>query len=45
MPSPRGVTTSETLTPEVRGHIVGAGPRGAPLAAVFQPMEGFSVHL
>jgi 2-polyprenyl-6-methoxyphenol hydroxylase-like FAD-dependent oxidoreductase len=29
----------------VRVHIVGAGPVGLMLAALFQPMEGFSVHL
>ena len=37
--------TSETLPPEVRVHIVGAGPVGLMLAALFQPMERFSVHL
>ena len=26
-------------------HIVGAGPVGLMLAALFQPLEGFSVHL
>ena len=36
---------SETLPPEVRVHIVGAGPVGLMLAALFQPMERFSVHL
>jgi 2-polyprenyl-6-methoxyphenol hydroxylase-like FAD-dependent oxidoreductase len=36
---------SETLPPEVRVHIVGAGPVGLMLAALFQTMEGFSVHL
>ena len=36
---------SETLPDEVRVHIVGAGPVGLMLAALFQPMEGFSVHL
>ena len=45
MPSPNGVTGSETLPPEVRVHIVGAGPVGLMLAALFQPMERFSVHL
>ena len=45
MPSPSGVTKSETLPPVVRVHIVGAGPVGLMLAALFQPMEGFSVHL
>jgi 2-polyprenyl-6-methoxyphenol hydroxylase-like FAD-dependent oxidoreductase len=45
MPSPSGVTQSETLLPEVQVHIVGAGPVGLMLAALFQPMEGFSVHL
>ena len=37
--------TSETLPPVVRVHIVGAGPVGLMLAALFQPMERFSVHL
>jgi len=37
--------TSQTLPPEVRVHIVGAGPVGLMLAALFQPMERFSVHL
>ena len=37
--------TYETLPPEVRVHIVGAGPVGLMLAALFQPMERFSVHL
>ena len=44
MPSPSGIQ-SETLPPEVGVHIVGAGPVGLMLAALFQPMEGFSVHL
>ena len=43
--SPSGVTPPETLPPVVRVHIVGAGPVGLMLAALFQPMEGFSVHL
>ncbi len=30
---------------DVRVHIVGAGPVGLMLAALFQPMEGFSVHV
>jgi len=29
----------------VRVHILGAGPVGLMLAALFQPMEGFAVHL
>ena len=33
------------LPPVVRVHILGAGPVGLMLAALFQPMEGFSVHL
>jgi 2-polyprenyl-6-methoxyphenol hydroxylase-like FAD-dependent oxidoreductase len=37
--------TSETLPPVVRVHILGAGPVGLMLAALFQPMEGFSVQL
>src|SRR3954453_12144466 len=35
----------DTLPPVVRVHIVGAGPVGLMLTALFQPMEGFSVHL
>jgi hypothetical protein len=45
MPSPRNVTTPDTLPPGVRVHIVGAGPVGLMLAALFQPMDGFAVHL
>jgi 2-polyprenyl-6-methoxyphenol hydroxylase-like FAD-dependent oxidoreductase len=41
----KGVAVSETLPPEVRVHILGAGPVGLMLAALFQPMERFSVHL
>jgi 2-polyprenyl-6-methoxyphenol hydroxylase-like FAD-dependent oxidoreductase len=40
-----GVMMSETLPAEVRVHIVGAGPVGLMLAALFQPMERFSVNL
>src|SRR5215208_329141 len=40
-----GVIMSETLPAEVRVHIVGAGPVGLMLAALFQPMERFSVNL
>jgi len=35
----------ETLPPVVRVHILGAGPVGLMMAALFQPMQGFSVHL
>ena len=35
----------ETLPPAARVHIVGAGPVGLMLAALFQPMEGFSLYL
>jgi 2-polyprenyl-6-methoxyphenol hydroxylase-like FAD-dependent oxidoreductase len=45
MPSASGVTASETLPPVTRVHILGAGPVGLMLAALFQPMEGFAVHL
>jgi threonine dehydrogenase-like Zn-dependent dehydrogenase len=38
------VSRPDTLPPE-RVHIVGAGPVGLMLAALFQPMDGFSVHL
>jgi hypothetical protein len=41
----KGVAVLETLPPEVRVHILGAGPVGLMLAALFQPMERFSVHL
>ena len=37
--------TPETLPPVARVHILGAGPVGLMLAALFQPMERFSVHL
>jgi 2-polyprenyl-6-methoxyphenol hydroxylase-like FAD-dependent oxidoreductase len=40
-----GVMMSETLPAKVRVHIVGAGPVGLMLAALFQPMERFSVNL
>ena len=45
MPSSSGVTTPETLPADVRVHIVGAGPVGLMLAALFQPMERFAVQL
>ncbi|HYC31762.1 MAG TPA: hypothetical protein VEB59_05695 [Gemmatimonadales bacterium] len=45
MPSSIDDTKPQTLPPEVRVHILGAGPVGLMLAALFQPMEGFSVHL
>jgi 2-polyprenyl-6-methoxyphenol hydroxylase-like FAD-dependent oxidoreductase len=45
MPSPRSATTSETLPPVARVHVLGAGPVGLMLAALFQTMDGFSVHL
>jgi 2-polyprenyl-6-methoxyphenol hydroxylase-like FAD-dependent oxidoreductase len=45
MPTSSGATPSGTLPDEVRVHIVGAGPVGLMLAALFQPMDGFSVHL
>src|SRR5690242_2200169 len=45
MPPANGVTTSETLPPVTRVHIVGAGPVGLMLAALFQPMEAFAVRL
>jgi 2-polyprenyl-6-methoxyphenol hydroxylase-like FAD-dependent oxidoreductase len=38
------VSRPDTLPPE-RVHIVGAGPVGLMLAALFQPMDGFSVQL
>jgi 2-polyprenyl-6-methoxyphenol hydroxylase-like FAD-dependent oxidoreductase len=45
MPASSGVTTHDTLSPDVRVHIVGAGPVGLMLTALFQPMDGFSVYL
>jgi 2-polyprenyl-6-methoxyphenol hydroxylase-like FAD-dependent oxidoreductase len=45
MPSQSGVATSDTLPPAVRVHVVGAGPVGLMVAALFQSIEGFSVHL
>ncbi len=38
-------TTSETLPPAVRVHVVGAGPVGLLVTALLQPSERFSVHL
>ena len=45
MPSPSKVTTSDRLPLTGRVHILGAGPVGLMLAALFQPMEKFAVHL
>jgi 2-polyprenyl-6-methoxyphenol hydroxylase-like FAD-dependent oxidoreductase len=45
MPPSNSITTAETLPPEVRVHVVGAGPVGLMMAALFQPLEGFSVQL
>jgi 2-polyprenyl-6-methoxyphenol hydroxylase-like FAD-dependent oxidoreductase len=45
MPQQSGFTTSETLPPTVRVHIVGAGPVGLLLTALLQMTERFSVHL
>ena len=42
---PSDSTTSETLPASRRVHVVGAGPVGLLLTALFQSMEGFSVHL
>jgi 2-polyprenyl-6-methoxyphenol hydroxylase-like FAD-dependent oxidoreductase len=39
------VTTSETLPPAVRVHVIGAGPVGLLLTALLQPTERFAVHL
>ena len=40
-----GSTSSETLPPRVRVHVLGAGPVGLLLTALLQPIERFSVHL
>src|SRR4051795_2886687 len=45
MPSPSNFPAPETPRSILRVHIVGAGPVGLMLAALFQPMEGFAVHL
>jgi 2-polyprenyl-6-methoxyphenol hydroxylase-like FAD-dependent oxidoreductase len=42
---PSDPATLETLPAGGRVHIVGAGPVGLILAALLQPMDGFSVHL
>ena len=39
-----GFTTSETLPPAIRVHVVGAGPVGLLLTALLQPLERFSLH-
>jgi 2-polyprenyl-6-methoxyphenol hydroxylase-like FAD-dependent oxidoreductase len=45
MPSRSGLTTSETLPPAARVHVVGAGPVGLLLTALLQSSDRFSVHL
>ena len=45
MPQQRGSSSSETLLPPVRVHIIGAGPVGLLLTALLQSTERFSVHL
>jgi 2-polyprenyl-6-methoxyphenol hydroxylase-like FAD-dependent oxidoreductase len=45
MPPQTDVTTSETLPPAVRVHVIGAGPVGLLLTALLQPSERFAVHL
>ena len=45
MPETSDPTTLETLPAGGRVHIVGAGPVGLLLAALLQPLDGFSVHL
>ena len=45
MPPPSGFTTSETLPPAVRVHVLGAGPVGLLVAALLQSTDRFSVHL
>jgi 2-polyprenyl-6-methoxyphenol hydroxylase-like FAD-dependent oxidoreductase len=39
------LTSAETLPPQVRVHILGAGPVGLLLTALLQSTERFSVHL
>jgi 2-polyprenyl-6-methoxyphenol hydroxylase-like FAD-dependent oxidoreductase len=45
MPQQSGSTSSETRSPAVRVHILGAGPVGLLLTALLQPSESFAVHL
>ncbi len=45
MPPQTAFTTSETLPPAVRVHVIGAGPVGLLLTALLQPTERFAVHL
>ena len=45
MPPPRGVTPAETLPPNVRVHVVGAGPVGLLPTGLLEPSERFAVHL
>ena len=45
MPHQNAVTSSETLPPAARVHILGAGPVGLLLTALLQSTERFSVHL
>ena len=45
MPQQSGLTSSETRSPAVRVHILGAGPVGLLLTALLQPNERFAVHL
>jgi 2-polyprenyl-6-methoxyphenol hydroxylase-like FAD-dependent oxidoreductase len=45
MPAESGFTAFETLPSGGRVHVIGAGPVGLLLAALLQPMEGFSVRL
>jgi hypothetical protein len=40
-----GLTSSETPTPPIRVHILGAGPVGLLLTALLQSTERFAVHL
>jgi 2-polyprenyl-6-methoxyphenol hydroxylase-like FAD-dependent oxidoreductase len=45
VPQQSGLTSAETLPPQVRVHILGAGPVGLLLTALLQSTERFSVHL
>jgi hypothetical protein len=45
MPRQNGSTSSETLLPPVRVHVLGAGPVGLLMTALLQSSERFAVHL
>jgi 2-polyprenyl-6-methoxyphenol hydroxylase-like FAD-dependent oxidoreductase len=45
VPPQSDVTTSETLPPRIRVHVIGAGPVGLLLTALLQSTERFAVQL